>query len=75
MKTEKEYTATICRNLRRILAEEEITQVMLAEWTGIPKSVVGCVATGTRSVSAAKLYRIATVLKRPMEAFFKEDEE
>jgi len=74
MKTEKEYTATICRNLRRILAEEEITQVMLAEWTGIPKSVVGCVATGTRSVSAVKLYKIAQALRRPMDEFFKEDQ-
>ena len=51
------------RNLRRILAEENITQGLLAEWVGVHTNSVQNWMRG-RDPGATKLYKAAQVLRR-----------
>lgn len=60
------------RNLRCILAEEQIAAALLAEWVGVHTNSVQNWMRG-RDPGATKLYKAAQVLRRPMEDFFKEE--
>lgn len=59
-------------NLRKILTKEGITVAMLSEWSGVPRRTIESWIAG-REPGAEKLMRVAQVLRRPMDDFFKEE--
>lgn len=65
-------SGVFAKNLRRILAAEDITQKMLSEWSGVPRRTIESWIAG-REPGAEKLMRVAHVLRRPMDDFFKEE--
>lgn len=65
-------SGVFAKNLRRILAAEDITQKMLSEWSGVPRRTIESWIAG-REPGAEKLMRVAHVQRRPMDDFFKEE--
>lgn len=54
------------RRLRRLLAEEDMTMVMLAERSGLSYSLIKKVFVGKRGLSDRTALRVATALHRPV---------
>lgn len=63
----------IGKNLRRFMAEEDVSVKMLAEWAGVSEGSLYNIMNGAWNITAYKLHAIAKALHRPMEAFFKEE--
>jgi len=63
----------IGKNLRRFMAEEDVSVKMLAEWSGVSEGSLYNIMNGAWNTTAYKLYAIAQALQRPMEAFFEEE--
>lgn len=64
----------IAHNLRRILAEEDTTATMLADWAGVHHNTVYRITSQERAARADTLYMLARILRRSMDEFFEESE-
>ena len=60
-------------NLARILYEEDISARVLAEWIGAHENTVYRWCSGVHLPSIPYLCKIAEVLNRPIESFFKSE--
>ena len=60
-------------NLARILYEEDISARVLAEWIGAHENTVYRWCSGVHLPSIPYLCKIAEVLDRPIESFFKSE--
>ena len=62
-------------NIAKFLYEENISARTLAEWIGAHENTVYRWCSGVHFPSIPYLYKVAAVLHKPIEAFFKSEED